>query len=152
MAQRGVAADSLAIPAVMLEQIEALSRAGYPEEVCGLIAGRAGVARALHPGRNVAARPQAEYELDVDTLLKMIEFEAAGLELAAIYHSHPRGPETPSATDIERAYYPDAVYLICSLADRDTPVVRGFRMVAGQVREVEIIALPSPPAPSPAGA
>jgi len=122
----------------MLAQIIAHSRAGYPAEVCGLIAGRAGVAAALHPGQNVAARPRVEYEMDVDTLLKMIEFEAVGLELAAIYHSHPVGPETPSPTDIERAYYPDAVYLICSLAHEEQPVVHGFRIVAGEVREVRI--------------
>ena len=58
----------------------------------------------------------------------MIDFEDAGLKLAAIYHSHPRGPETPSPTDIACAIYPDSVYLIVSLATPDRPVVKGFRI------------------------
>jgi proteasome lid subunit RPN8/RPN11 len=132
-------AGSFTIPTEMLRRITDHSRDGYPEEVCGLIAGREGVALALHPGKNVAAKPQVEYEMDVDTLLKLIDFDVAGLELAAIYHSHPRGPEAPSPTDIEKAFYPDAIYLICSLADHDAPVVRAFRIVSGDVREVRIV-------------
>ena len=79
------------------------------------------------------------YELDHETLARQIEFEDQGLTLAAIYHSHPGGPEIPSPTDIQRAYYPDSVYLICSLADPVRPVVRGFRIQDGQVTEVELV-------------
>jgi proteasome lid subunit RPN8/RPN11 len=113
--------------------------AGFPEEICGIIAGKAGVATALHRGRNVSPTPRVAYELDVETLARQIEFADAGLTLAAIYHSHPAGPETPSATDIARATYPDSVYLICSLADPARPTLRGFRIVAGQVCEVALV-------------
>ena len=41
---------------------------------------------------------------------------------------HPRGPKTPSPTDIAHAFYPESVYLIVSLATPDQPVVRGFRI------------------------
>ncbi len=78
------------------------------------------------------------YELDLDTLFRQVEFAEAGLELVAIYHSHPRGPETPSPADVERAFYPDAVYLICSLAERARPVLRGFRIRGGHVTEVSV--------------
>ncbi len=124
------------LPAALRQEIEAHARAGYPEEVCGIIAGRADTAMILYRGRNVSPTPRVAYELDVETLIKQIEFEDAGLTLAAIYHSHPTGPETPSTTDIARAFYPDSVYLICSLADPARPVLRGFRIVAGQVWEV----------------
>ncbi len=69
----------------------------------------------------------------------MIDFEDAGLELVAIYHSHPRGPETPSPSDIAHAFYPDSVYLIVSLAMPDQPMVRGFRITDRRAREVAII-------------
>ncbi len=120
----------------MREEILAHARAGFPEEVCGIISGRDGVAQALYRGRNVSPTPRVAYELDVETLVKQIEFEDAGLTLAAIYHSHPAGPETPSQTDIRRSSYPDAVYLITSLADGISPTLRGFRIVDGRVREV----------------
>jgi desampylase len=128
----------LALPEALRAEIVAHAQAGWPEEVCGLLAGRDGVAVELHRGRNVSPTPRVAYELDVDTLAKQIEFYDAGLDLAAIYHSHPRGPETPSPTDIERAAYPDAVYLICSLADRARPVVRGFEIREGRVTEVAL--------------
>ncbi len=102
------------------------ARAGFPEEVCGIIAGKNGVAEALYRGRNVSPTPRVAYELDIETLVKQIEFADAGLTLAAIYHSHPAGPETPSQTDVARATYPDSVYLICSLEDAGSPSLRAF--------------------------
>ena len=109
-------------------QIVEHALSGYPAEVCGLVAGRDDVATAAYPGRNISPTPAVTYELDHDTLARIIDFEDAGLELVAIYHSHPRGPETPSPTDIAHAFYPDSVYLIVSLATPDRPVVRGFRI------------------------
>jgi proteasome lid subunit RPN8/RPN11 len=88
------------------------------------------------------------YELDHDTLARQIDFEDAGLELVAIYHSHPQGPEGPSETDIERAGYPQAVYIICSLAQPALPILRGFRIDAGRAWEVR---LENTNAPSAAG-
>ena len=78
------------------------------------------------------------YEVDPDTLARMIDFEDAGLELVAIYHSHPRGPETPSPIDIARATYPDSVYLIVSLAAPERPVLRGFRLLDEKALEVAV--------------
>ena len=115
------------LPPELAKQIISHARAGYPEEVCGLISGRDGVAVAVHPGHNVSATPRITFELDVETLAKQVEFEEAGLELVAIYHSHPRGPAFPSETDVKAAAYPDAVYLICSLADPDHPALHAYR-------------------------
>lgn len=133
-------AEIFRLPDRMCDEIVAHAQAGFPEEVCGIIAGRDGWAVALYRGRNVSSTPRVAYELDVDTLVRQIEFDEVGLTLAAIYHSHPAGPETPSETDIARATYPDSVYLICSLADPSRPVLRGFRIVAGRVWEVMLAA------------
>jgi proteasome lid subunit RPN8/RPN11 len=122
----------------MRDEIVSHARAGFPEEVCGIIAGRDNTAVALYRGRNISATPCVTYELDVETLTRQIEFDDLGLTLAAIYHSHPAGPETPSETDIRRATYPDSVYLICALADLARPSLRGFRIVAGAVCEVAL--------------
>jgi proteasome lid subunit RPN8/RPN11 len=119
-------------------QIVEHAQSGYPDEVCGLVAGRGGFATAVYPGRNISSTPAVAYELDHDTLARVFDFEDAGLELAAIYHSHPRGPETPSPTDIAHAYHPESVYLIVSLATPDRPVVRGFRITNDEVREIAV--------------
>jgi proteasome lid subunit RPN8/RPN11 len=36
------------------------------------------------------------------------------MELIGIYHSHPHGPDEPSPTDVNEAYYPEAIHLIWS--------------------------------------
>lgn len=122
----------------MVSEIIAHARAGYPEEVCGIISGQADRAIALYRGHNIVSTPRVAYELDTDTLMRLLDFEEEGLELAAIYHSHPSGPETPSPADVAQAYYPDAVYIICSLKDPLRPTVRGFRIVDGVVSEAEL--------------
>ena len=126
----------LRMSAEIAAQIVEHAQSGYPDEVCGLVAGRGDVATAAYPGRNISPTPAVTYELDHDTLTRMIDFEDAGLELVAIYHSHPRGPEIPSPTDIAHAYYSESVYLIVSLATPDRPMVRGFRITNEWVREI----------------
>lgn len=128
---------ALQLPVTLAEQIVAHALDGCPEEVCGLISGRDRVALQVHRGRNVSPTPLTAYELDVETLALQIRFEEAGLELVAIYHSHPAGPAAPSPTDIARAAYPGVVHIICSLAG-GRPRLRGFAITDGQVSEVLI--------------
>ncbi len=111
------------------------ARAGYPAEVCGLIAGRAGQGLEIHPGRNIAADPLTRFEMDPLTLAGQVAFEDQGLRLAAIYHSHPHGPAGPSPTDVEGATYPDAVYIICDLSALE-PALRAFRIRGGRAWEI----------------
>jgi proteasome lid subunit RPN8/RPN11 len=113
-------------------------QANYPLEACGILAGTANQALRLYTIDNILASPVA-YEMDPKQQIQaMIELEAAGQEMVAIFHSHPTGPEWPSPTDVAQAYYPDSVYVIVSLADREQPVVRGFRIGNGRYHEVAI--------------
>lgn len=135
--------NALQLPATLAGQIVSHASAAYPEEACGLVSGRDRVAVQVHAGRNVSATPLTAYELDSDTLALQIGFEEAGLELVAIYHSHPRGPATPSTADIARAAYPGVVHIICSLADRDRPQLRGFVIADERFREVPLAITPA---------
>jgi len=130
--------ESLILTPGMMDEIIAHALAGYPEEVCGIIAGAHGRGTVLYRGRNTSPTPTVAYEMDVDTLARQITFEDEGLALVAIYHSHPYGPDTPSPTDIERASYPGSVYLIVSLVAPERPVVRGFRIAGERAREIEV--------------
>lgn len=126
----GVTPVTLDLPPEMLAQVIAHAQAGYPEEVCGLIAGRAGQAVGVYPARNVSPTPRVAYEMDAETLMRLVEWEDAGVALLAIYHSHPQGPEGPSETDVAKAAYPDAAQIIVSLLDRERPTIRAFRIAS----------------------
>jgi proteasome lid subunit RPN8/RPN11 len=68
---------------------------------------------------------------------------AAGLQLCAIYHSHPTSPARPSAEDIKLAYDPGISYVIVSLAEED-PAVRSFRIKAPRVEQEDITLVRQP--------
>jgi proteasome lid subunit RPN8/RPN11 len=120
-------------------EIAAHARESYPEEACGIIAGAGNSGLKLYRGRNLSPTPQAAFALDHETLARQLDFENAGLEMTAIYHSHPMGPETPSQVDVDQAFYPDSVTIVCSLQDTDTPVLRAFRISSGLVREIPLV-------------
>ena len=63
--------------------------------------------------------------------------EDAGHDLGAIYHSHTRSAPEPSQTDINLAFYPDALYLIVGVAGPEAEV-RAWRIVGREVSEVEL--------------
>jgi proteasome lid subunit RPN8/RPN11 len=63
--------------------------------------------------------------------------EDAGYELGAIYHSHTRSAPEPSQTDINLAFYPDALYVIVGVAG-DHDDVRAWNIVDGKVTEAAL--------------
>ena len=127
---------SLILPRTLLEEMLAHVISLWPEEACGLVGGLDGRAARLYPVENTRHSPVAFEMEPLQQIKAMLAMEAEGLELIAIYHSHPDGPARPSATDVANAYYPNAVQLIISLADRARPSVRAFTVVDGTVAEV----------------
>jgi len=119
------------------------ARAEYPNEMCGLIVGDrpaadGGTPLRWIPTRNRAASP-LRYEIHPDDLLQLtIATERADEEFWAIVHSHTHSPARPSPTDIGLAFYPDAIYLLVSLAE-DEPAVAAWRIVDGTVYPVELV-------------
>ena len=110
----------------------------FPNEACGLLAGRAGQAVRCYPMRNADASP-VTYRLDPREQLRVFdELEREGLELFGIVHSHTHSEPYPSETDRRQAFYPEPLYLILGLADRERPVLRAFRIVEGEVSEEEL--------------
>jgi [CysO sulfur-carrier protein]-S-L-cysteine hydrolase len=72
------------------------ARAEAPNEACGLIVLRDGVAERYVRGRNTLASPY-RFELEVDPETWFLEDE--GFELA-VFHSHPETAPVPSRTDL----------------------------------------------------
>jgi len=105
-------------------------------ECCGLLAGRDGVISAVLPARNLLASATA-YEIEAAELFALFRrMRSEGLEHLGIYHSHPRGDNAPSPSDVERAFYPEAAYFIVSPLANVARAVRAFRIVQGRVREL----------------
>jgi len=124
------------IPREMAEQIVAHAREDLPNECCGLIAAQDGHAVKVFRTRNAEASP-VRYGLDPREQYRiMMEIDGNGWTLGAIYHSHTRSPAYPSQTDVNLAFYPDALYLIVSLQDPDNPDLRAFRIVDRSIDEV----------------
>ena len=108
-----------------------------PHEACGLLAGRDGRVERFYPMRN-ADQSSTTYRLDPADQFKVFnEIEDGGLELSGIFHSHTHTQAYPSETDRQQAFYPDAHYVLVSLADRANPTLRAFSIVDGVVREEE---------------
>ena len=125
----------------LLDDMIAHARADAPNECCGMVASRDGKAVAVHRARNKAASP-LRYEIDGMEQYKIQSaIEDAGLELGAIYHSHTRSAPEPSQTDINLAFYPEALYVIVGL-EHDEPDVRAWRIVDGQVSQASLEVLP----------
>ena len=117
------------------DALVAHARSDFPFEVCGLLAGADGRI-VKHYAIPNEARSMTFYRMDAKALLRaMNEMDDADWDLAAIYHSHTHTEAFPSATDVELAFYPDAVYLIVSLQDDSEPVIRGFEIVDGTITE-----------------
>jgi [CysO sulfur-carrier protein]-S-L-cysteine hydrolase len=92
---------------------------------------------AVHRARNKLASP-LRYELHPSDLYEILDgIDDAGLELGAIYHSHTRSAPIPSETDINLARYPDPLYVIVGLKDRD-PDVRAWTIRDGRVEPAEL--------------
>ncbi len=102
----------MVIPAEVRSALVEHAEAELPNEACGLLVLRDGVAERLVPGRNRAASPY-RFELEVDPETWFLEDE--GYELA-VFHSHPSSPPRPSRTDVENiGLWEGRAYVILSL-------------------------------------
>jgi proteasome lid subunit RPN8/RPN11 len=89
---------------------DAVSRS--PEEACGFVAGEGDQSRVILPITNILHDP-FRFLFDPDEELKAFLFiEDKGWDILAVYHSHPRGIDHPSATDFAELTFPGIIYLI----------------------------------------
>lgn len=108
------------------------------EEACGLVAGERMTSVKVFPVTNELHSP-LRYRLDPQEQLEvLINLEENNWDLLAIYHSHLRGPDQPSATDVAEAMYPGVIHLIW-FPHGDEWTCRGFLIEPGEINEVQIV-------------
>ena len=130
--------DALRLSPAQMDAIIAHAREHAPEEACGILAGDAeGTVSKVFLMKNIEHSPNF-YMLDSSEQFHVFDaMDKEGLELVAIFHSHPHSEAVPSARDMELAFYPDSLYLIISLAGAE-PDSHAYSITDGEVREVEI--------------
>jgi proteasome lid subunit RPN8/RPN11 len=130
--------EQLIVPVSIREEIVAHARDHAPRECCGVITGKNGAITQLFRLTNLE-QSNNRYLFDDEEFYRIYwEIENRGEELLSVYHSHPVTVAYPSKTDVEFAFWPEAIYLICSLENASDPVIRGFRIVDGAISEVEL--------------
>ncbi len=130
-------AAPLIIPSNIFTDMLAHCRADYPNEACGILAGRNGEVSKIYKMTNIENSP-VSYMLDSREQFKVIkDMRDNNLSMLAIFHSHPSSAAYPSAKDVSLAFYEDAVYIIVSLMEKE-PVVKGFSIKEGNIEEIEI--------------
>jgi len=109
----------LEIPENLFNRIIEHPRQESPLESCGILAGTNGRITKFYPMTN-KEKSSSCYLMEPEEQLRVFqEIEKKGLEVSAIYHSHPHSPAFPSQRDVDSAFYPDSlVFIISLMADK----------------------------------
>jgi [CysO sulfur-carrier protein]-S-L-cysteine hydrolase len=121
------------VPPEIRQQLLEHARAEAPNEACGLIAFRDGIAERYLPGENVLQSPYRFELRPRDPTDFFLEDE--GYELA-VFHSHPETAPRPSRTDIANiGLWEERPYLILGLASGE---LAGWRIRNGSVQPLPV--------------
>jgi proteasome lid subunit RPN8/RPN11 len=124
------------IPPPVRQELVAHAHEESPNEACGLLVLKDGVAERYVRGRNTAASPY-RFELDVPPETWFLEDE--GFELA-VFHSHLSSPPRPSRTDVENVgLWAGRPYLIYTVR---TDELAGWRIADGSIEPLEVVRAP----------
>jgi proteasome lid subunit RPN8/RPN11 len=125
----------LEIPEDLLSRVIEHARRESPLESCGILAGKDGIITKVYSMENTE-KSSSSYLMAPEEQLKVFrEVEEAGLEVSAIYHSHPHSPAFPSQRDVDYAFYPASLILIISLMDPKAPQVGAFQIENGKIEQ-----------------
>jgi proteasome lid subunit RPN8/RPN11 len=121
------------VPSEIRAQLVEHARQEAPNEACGLVAFRDGVAARYLPGVNTLASPY-RFELRPHDPADFF-LEDEGYELA-VFHSHPETAPRPSRTDVENiGLWEGRPYLILGLA---TGELAAWRIRDGAVEPLDL--------------
>ncbi|MDP8217839.1 MAG: M67 family metallopeptidase [Candidatus Theseobacter exili] len=107
-----------------------------PFESCGYFAGKEGVVAKRYALRNIDESSD-HYSMDPAEQFAVIkQVRAEGLDIIAVYHTHPETPPWPSEEDIRLAYDPSIIYVIASLMN-DECKIKSFSIKEGVVEKIK---------------
>jgi len=122
----------LTVPQTIIDAIIAHAQRDFPLEACGILGGANGAVTEQYPMANID-QSNEHFTLEPKEQFAVIkDLRGKGIEMLAIYHSHPETPARPSEEDIRLALTPNVSYVIVSLAGV-TPDVKSYRIESGAV-------------------
>lgn len=123
-----------------LAEIIEHAKAVPSHEACGLLSGKDGRIERVYKMKNDSVSPEHCYFMEPKEQLKIMkEIRRQGQEMLGIYHSHPNSAAYPSDKDVELAFYPEAVYVIVSLANNNQPEIKAYKIESGRIAQEELI-------------
>ena len=106
-----------------------------PVEACGYLGAKGGVIMALYALTNID-KSKEHFSFDPKEQFRAVkDARDKGVEICAVYHSHPSSPARPSEEDVKLAYDPAMIYVIVSLAN-DKEEIMAFAIKNIEVSEV----------------
>jgi proteasome lid subunit RPN8/RPN11 len=113
------------------ETIVAHARSAAPKECCGVLVGAGRRVDFAIPLSNTDSSPESAFRVDPAehiAVRRILRHVVPAREIVGLYHSHPRGPATPSSRDIAECHYPHWIFVIVGRNGRS---IRAFEMRAG---------------------
>lgn len=128
--------DAISLSRELLDEMVSHCRAVSPEEACGILAGRNREVKKVYRMTNIEGS-EITYRIDPGEQFRIMkEMRQKGLDMVAIYHSHPASVAYPSATDVKLAFYEEPAYVIVSLAE-SKPDVRVYTIRNKEIKEIQ---------------
>ena len=128
----------LIIPRDLFDEILEHCSSAFPNEACGILAGKEGRVARVYAVTNIEPSPVSYFMDPGEQLHVQKQMRERKEEMVAIFHSHPYSPAYPSAKDVQLAFYDDTVYLIVGLSVGKVNEIKAFTITEGNVREVGI--------------
>jgi proteasome lid subunit RPN8/RPN11 len=129
----------LTLPRQMVDAIVAHARRDHPDECCGVVSGRGGVATRMFEMEN-AERSPTGFTFDSAEWLRVYrDIDDADEDILVVYHSHTATEAYPSRTDIRWSVNtPGASWLLVSTREPSYDEVKSYTIADGEVTEEEI--------------
>jgi proteasome lid subunit RPN8/RPN11 len=125
----------------IIDRMIAHARADLPNECCGLLLGVGDLVHDAVAARNLRRSP-TRYEIDpADHISAIRRARQSGQSVLGAYHSHPRGPSIPSATDAAEMSDPSMTHVIVSL-ESEPPSVAAFAWADGNFVAIDFVPVP----------
>lgn len=110
-----------------------------PNEACGLLGGRiegeTEIVERVYLMVNIDNSPE-HFSMDPKEQFSAVrDMRNNGWVMLGNFHSHPETPSRPSDEDKRLAFDPEASYMILSLMDRESPILKSFRIKGNEAQE-----------------
>ena len=130
---------TLKIPTtVYIEMVHAAQKTA-PLEACGLLGGNNRQVSRFYLLTNADASPEHFSMIPEEQFAAAKDMRKRGINILAIWHSHPSTPARMSAEDAKLAFTPDVAYVIVSLAQGANPECRAFAVNEGIPQSIEVV-------------